>query len=407
VIGHLFRLVWNRRRANALILVEIFVSFLVLAALSTVCTWYIVNWTKPLGFDWKNVLRVDMRSGAGERDDEGQAFMATARRILAELRTFPEVESVAMAANLPYGNDTWSSSSWVDGRRTQYLHSPITIEGREVLRLQVVRGRWIEKGDEAVSFIPVLITENLAEGWFHGQDPIGKDVPNFDESGKLTAPTAERPIQRIVGVVRNYRRDGEPANTPYAIFLTANMQKTGFNSPESVIIRLQPGTPAAFEARLQARLQELAPDWSFRMEPISRYRDRTLKSWLVPLLIGGAVGLFLIFSVGLGLIGVLWQSVTRRTSEIGVRHAMGASPGHIVLQIVGEMLALTSFAILAGVILFLQVPILGFFSFIPQATFGFGIALAALVLYLFVTFCGLYPGWLAARVQPAEALQHE
>jgi ABC-type lipoprotein release transport system permease subunit len=71
------------------------------------------------------------------------------------------------------------------------------------------------------------------------------------------------------------------------------------------------------------------------------------------------------------------------------------------------MLALTTLAVAAGVVLFLQVPILGFFSFIPQATFGLGLVLAAVVLYLFVAFCGLYPGWLAARVQPAEALQHE
>ena len=104
---------------------------------------------------------------------------------------------------------------------------------------------------------------------------------------------------------------------------------------------------------------------------------------------------------------MLWQSVTRRSVEIGVRRAMGATGGAVMAQIMGELLALTSLAVGVGSLLFAQMPLLRLLPFIPPRMFLFGMAEAWLVIYSFVTFCALYPGWLATRVPPVRALQYE
>ena len=61
MIRHLFKLIWNRKRANALVIAEIFVCFLVLFAVSTLSLYSWTNYHKPLGFAYENVFSVDVQ----------------------------------------------------------------------------------------------------------------------------------------------------------------------------------------------------------------------------------------------------------------------------------------------------------------------------------------------------------
>jgi putative ABC transport system permease protein len=128
---------------------------------------------------------------------------------------------------------------------------------------------------------------------------------------------------------------------------------------------------------------------------------------LAPLVAGGIVGLFLISMVGLGLTGVLWQNVTRRTREIGLRRAMGASGAKVNRQILVEVALLATIAILLGTIIIMQLPILGAFAVVPPAAFITGFIGALATIYALTVLCGLYPSWLASRLTPAEALRYE
>jgi putative ABC transport system permease protein len=122
---------------------------------------------------------------------------------------------------------------------------------------------------------------------------------------------------------------------------------------------------------------------------------------------GGIVALFLISMVALGLTGVLWQNVTKRTREIGLRRAMGASGKQVNRQILLEVVLLATIALLAGSVIVLQLPILGAFTIVTPAAFSTGFALALATIYALTVLCGLYPSWLASRLQPADALRYE
>jgi putative ABC transport system permease protein len=110
--------------------------------------------------------------------------------------------------------------------------------------------------------------------------------------------------------------------------------------------------------------------------------------------------------VGLGLVGVLWQSVTQRTREIGLRRAKGATLQHVYKQILGELFVLTSIGLIIGIIVVVQFPLLDLIG-INTAVFGFGLVVSLVLIYALTLAAGLYPSWLATKVQPAEALHYE
>ena len=69
--------------------------------------------------------------------------------------------------------------------------------------------------------------------------------------------------------------------------------------------------------------------------------------------------------------------------------------------------AMTAIAVTVGAVIFLQLPLFGVNFEVGWSVFLGAVILATLFIYAFVTFCGLYPAWLATRVQPATALQYE
>ena len=113
--------------------------------------------------------------------------------------------------------------------------------------------------------------------------------------------------------------------------------------------------------------------------------------------------------VALGLIGIMWQNVRRRTREIGIRRAVGAPAGRIYVQFLGELAVLLTVAIVLGCVPIVQFRLLDLvlWSRVPAYVVACGLGATALVLYLLVLLCGLYPSWLASRVRPAAALHYE
>ena len=409
MIGHFLKLVWNRRRANALILVELLISFVGLSVILTVAFTLAYRYNQPLGFDYENVWRIDLKSSenfylSDMADETKNAAWTQIRQLEQFFANAPEVVAASpLTANVPYSNSSSGYTNYINGKNVFVRDNGVNPEALDVLKFQLLRGRWLEPGDEALSWNPVVLTRNYAEALFGADDPIDKIVPVYGEDGELQE---ESDSARVVGVVETFRKDGEMREAPPCQF---SMKKYGAPSypPANYVVRLAEGVPAAFEEELVRGAQSILPRWTVNVAPLAKYRDRGLKENVVPMMIGAGVAVFLLIMVGLGLIGVLWQNVTRRTEELGLRRALGATAGGIRGLVLGELLALTSVAIAIGSLIYVQLPLLGLFV---EATFGVYLVsflASVLSIYLVVSLCGLYPSWLATRVQPAAALQYE
>ncbi|MCG3118125.1 MAG: hypothetical protein ALAOOOJD_00264 [bacterium] len=398
MLKHLFKLVWNRKRSNLLIMLEIFFSFIVMFAVITLGVYYADNYNQPLGFSYENVwnIGIDMRKGT---DDVWSPEMVnTTRQLYLALQDFPEIEIAAGAHSAPYSLGNRTSVNIYDGKRVEMEVNEVTDDFQKVLGVQLVQGRWFDKGDDALNWRPVIINQRLAREVFGNEDPLNQPYKPWTSGGDDF---------RVIGVVNDFRKDGEFAGLGNYLFERKRLDDPNNRPPANLLIKLQPGTTAEFEEKLIAKLQAVAKEWSFEVQPITHMRETAFKFRLLPLIILGLIAGFLMLMVGLGLVGVLWQSVTQRIKEIGLRRAKGAATRDIYKQILGELLVLSSFGLALGVFLVVQFPLLDLISFIRPTVYFIGMVLALLVIYGLTLTAGLYPSWLATRVQPAEALHYE
>lgn len=420
---HLLKLIWNRRRTNLLVMVEIFFSFLVLFGVASLGAHYAGNYRQPLGYSIDNVWSIRVSPGV-QMELGNQAppeLLETARQLFLAARDFPEIVAVAGAFTSPY-----ESAHWISGNNAglRYGVNEVTDDFAQMMGIEVLRGRWFSREDDAGAFTPVVVNKRLARELFGAGDPIGRMVPQDpDPSGK------PRKEMRIVGLIGDFRQHGELAAPQNYLFRRKRLDDSTDNAltqasasvdpqrgrpPRLMLVKVRPGTPAAFEEKLVARLQAVARDWSFETQTLVQMRETDLKMTLAPLLAVGVIAGFLMLMVALGLTGVLWQTVTQRTKEIGLRRAKGATAPDIHRQILAELLVMTTLAVALGAVVVAHVPLFGLFHpelerAVPIATAVYveGLVVAALAIYVLSVVCGWYPARLATRVQPAQALHYE
>lgn len=408
MIKHLCKLVWNRKRINFLITLEIFFSFLVVFAVIVFAVYYTDNYRRPLGFDYQNVwyIGVERRAGSGDKDLPQQ--LETSRRLLAALREFPEIESAAGVWGAPYSRGNWTSGrdDKKTGKSIEFGCNPVTDDLKDTLDLQMVSGRWFGKEDDGASYKPVVINRKLARDLFGDEDPVGKDISEPEAKEKVE--------ERVVGLIDDFRKNGEFAElSGYVIYRNDLTFKPGASGnmqggpPRSLLIKVRPGATAALEEKALARLQTEAKDWSFNIKPLVEMRASVFQEYLVPMAAFGLVAGFLLIMVGLGLTGVLWLNVTQRTKEIGLRRAKGATRRRIYKQILGELFIVTTIGLLLGTLVVVQFPLLDLLGFASPEVYTASIFISLSLIYLLTTVCGLYPSLLAMRIHPAEALHYE
>ena len=419
---HLLRLVWNRKRSNLLVALEILLSFLVLTAVTTLAVFYADNYRKPLGFDVDRIWTVTIEMNeAGRssviRQSDGteapqapdaktrarQERLARIGQLLLAIRDMPEVEAVAGAAITPYSGNSWNSDIEVGGRRYRYGASAGTDDLATAMGITLTRGRWFSKEDDGAAWQPVVINERLAREMFPDKDPVGQFV---SEQSPGDAPATR---MRIVGVIREFRKDGEFAAPENFLFSRARLDDAGgeVEPIREIVIRVRPGTTAAFEERAVARLRAAAPDWTFQAEPLPKSRDTAHTFWLAPLAAAGIVSAFLLVMVGMGLTGVLWLHVTQRTKEIGLRRAKGATVANVRRQLVGEVALVTGVATLAGAAIVAQLPVLDVFGAVSPVVYAISIGISLVCIFALTLACAWMPARVASSIEPAEALRYE
>ncbi len=115
---HLMRLIWNRKRQNFLLTVEIFFSFLTLFGVVLVAAHYVNNSRQPLGYEIDRVWSVGVDRKESDEDPAVKArHRETYRQLLMALRDLPQVEAVGAAFTGPYANSNWGSGSRLVGGR--------------------------------------------------------------------------------------------------------------------------------------------------------------------------------------------------------------------------------------------------------------------------------------------------
>ncbi len=421
MIAHLCRLAWNRRRTNLLLVAELLLSFLVLTPLIAGWVLFAAEQLKPLGFEYEEVWYARLSADSdlfGERRDmsreqAGEEYRRNIELVWREFRALDQIEAVALASQAPLRfPDSWNGITFVH----------ISDEGLETLGLRLLSGRWFQPEDEALDWTPAVIDQELSRALFGDEDPLGKmvgDSPIFDPQGSYIIPMPDR--VRVVGVVETcfyYMSYGAnkhwPAEMPGFIFLRLSdwWLANPMQSWIYFLVKPYPDIGPAFGEALRARIKAVVPaeqSIQFKVKSLAERRDAVRLERLQLLGFIAVISGLMMLMVALGLTGMMWQHVRRRTREIGIRRAVGAPGGRIYGQFLGELAVLVTVAIVLGCVPIVQFGLLDMvlWSQLPAYVAACSLGATALALYLLVLLCGLYPSWLASRVRPAEALHHE
>jgi predicted permease len=260
----------------------------------------------------------------------------------------------------------------------------------------LLAGREIGERDDRSAPEVVIVNEALAHKYWPYGNPVGR---------RLGWPEARTKFE-IVGVVRNtkYGNLRQPV-PPMVYFSLLQQEKLG-----EVTLHVRTlGAPALLAARIRRQIQALDSGLPvYRIETLADGVDRTLRRERMFATLSGFFGLLALALTCVGLYGVIACAVARRTNEIGLRIALGATRTAVVWMVLRETLMLVAGGAIIGVpaalasTRLLRGLLFGLTPFSPAT-----LAAATLLLAALGAFAGYLPARRAALLDPTSALRHE
>jgi len=318
-------------------------------------------------------------------------------RLVAAATSVPGARSATLSLNGPATGSIRSSGIAVEGRpqgvddqaREDYVGPGYL----ETLGIQLTRGRDFGPRDDARAPKVALVNEAMVRKFFGDADPIGRRLGYGD------------PLDvEIIGVIQDVRLDGLRAEAqPLIVRLLAQ-------APEEYAGNLYvrtAGDPALARAALARVLASSEPRLAIReVVTVQELTERTVSSERLVSRLTGAFGLLAVAVACLGLYGTVAYSVVRRTSEIGVRLALGATRGEILWLVLRGTFVPVFAGIAAGVGLAVLLARL-----VASLLYGLSpgdpaiLISSAAVLMAMAVLASLAPAVQAARLDPVRALR--
>jgi putative ABC transport system permease protein len=355
------------------------------------------------GFDYRRVLAVNVgiRWQPDKLEEAFQQGQAYTRQMLEAVSRVPGVQaSAAVSGPLPLGG-SWSNTSVTLPGRGKLTGEGLSIERRTVtpgylqlLRVPLLRGRHLSDEDRANTQPVVVINQAAARKYWPGQDALGQ---------RVTLNGQEYVVVGIVGDMRDFGPEAPPRQEGYlALAQTRVLGATLVMRTTGDPLRVLPAVKAAIWS--VSKDQRIAGD-VFTLEG---HMDRLIaqrRFYMVLLALFGVLGLAI---SAVGIYGVMAYLVAQRTSEIGVRMALGATPGAVVAMVLRRagLLVALGLAVGTGASWYFSAAVKSFL-FQVEPTDPRIFAGALLVLALAGLAASALPARRAASVDPIIALRRE
>ncbi len=358
------------------------------------------------GFDADHVAAVTLDVGMRGGYDAG-AGRAFYRDLLSAARALPGVTAVGLASELPVADFQSNHTPLAPGEKTDrdapppapVLSSPAGAGYFDAIGLPLVSGRTFVAGDygEDAERV-VVINQALAKRFFGDADPVGRVLP-FAADPDWDAPT------RVVGVAADSKNRSLRAPSWAQYWYPWGREYRG----GMTLVARTAGDPRPLVAGLTELVQRIDPGMPvLRAAPLRELvggtlRDTRMLSSLIAIF--GALALVL---AAVGLYGVMAYTVARRTREMGVRIAMGATRRVVLLMVLRQGLRLVVIGLALGIPLALAgLRLLESSLFQVSPADPLSLAAGAAVLVLVATAAAVIPARRATRVEPAAALREE
>ena len=354
-----------------------------------------------LGFDADNLLTMQVPLQPKHADPiKRPAFY---EGVLAGVRALPGVRGAALGSILPFQSTGNTRSFSVEGRQPLPRDEPDalfrvgTADYLQTLRVTPVEGRLLDARDGVGAPPAIVINETLARQFMPGQSALGRRI-RF---------SVNEPLFTVVGVVKDVVERGYQRGSKPGVYLT-QAQGPRFFPTVYLIVRVD-SDPLGHAAAVQRVIRAVDPDQPIRLirtmtDVIAlTVGDRRQQTTL--LVVFGALALVI---ASLGLYGLLAQTVSARSREIGIRMALGATWRNVMRMVISRGVVLTGAGLGLGAVLAWSVT-----RAMETLLYGVGAAdpltfaaVASLVAAVSAVACAI-PAARAARVDPMLVLRDQ
>jgi predicted permease len=417
-----------KRRWNILIVAQVALTLLLMATAGTAIRSFLRLMQKPLGYDPANVIKVGVSLHANDPGEWGriqshEGRTAYIEQLRQKIATIPDVSTVAVgldAAPPTIGFDTGAENAFsMDGTRDpeQQQARVIFVDQRyfAALRIPIIQGRLWNADENSRGDFVAVVNRAFAARYLAPSNALGRQlrIPGLTPRNRYAVTSAQSTASRqIIGIVGDTRNDGLDQPVVPAIYIpyTANIP-----SYMQFFVRTQ-GDPLTLLHSIRAAVAAVSSDQqitdssasfnpTLTLDEAIQRDDQYSRQRLFSILFG----VFSVMALALALVGifsVVAYSVAQRTTEFGVRLALGAPRRHVLW--VAARIALVSAA--AGIVFGLAVD-----SFLGavlahwmQNAFAVGsLFTAAALLALSALLACLLASRHSIVVAPAEALRYE
>ncbi len=388
----------NRPRAsrphlrNLLVIGQVAVSLVLLIGAGLLVRGLQQAQSTDLGFDQKNLVVATMDlTSQGYDEARAAAFHA---QLSERLKALPGIKSVSLAQTVPFagGRDETIEIEGA-GSALSVSANEVSADYFQTLGIPLRRGRYFTDEDARSGQSPAVISQTMANRFWPGADPVGK---RFRDN----AGTSHDIIGVVADISSRYigKLDGPFYYTP-----AMPSKLTG----HSFVLRTNDNLAAGVSA-VREVARSLDKDVFVTVEPLEENVRRGLEPARMGAWFSGTVSLLALLIAATGIYGMLSYLVVERTSEIGIRMALGAERRNVLLLIVGDGMKLAGVGIVIGVtIAFVLTTVMSSLLFgigqtdaLTFATVSIGaLAVALLACYI--------PARRATKVDPLVALRNE
>jgi len=341
-------------------------------------------------------------------------FDALSERVRERLEQVPGVQHATAAVTPPLGGAPrqvqFSRPGVNISQSEQGIWSaewyPVSASYFETLEIPLKQGRAIDSSDHQKTQPVAMINDAMAREFFPNQDPIGQQI-QLDVVDDLP--------RQIVGIVGNVRQDRYQTRPQPQVYVPRTQLPSFMDMTmsfeilvPSFIVRTS-GDPSAVMPALRAALHDVSPALpvsSIRtVEEYAAGQLQDVRQYATLLSLFGGISVVLALT---GIFGVMVNTVSQRTNEIGIRVALGATAGDVLKLVIGQGIRLILAGLTLGIaIAFVATPAIGSFLWGVRANDPFTFAVAAAGLAGIALLACYLPALRALRVQPVVALRNE
>jgi putative ABC transport system permease protein len=340
-----------------------------------------------------------------EHEQAGRFF----EQLNDRLRRLPGVLSVATAFGLPSGEYGSNGYLAVEGRQSfasgdfrSLPHADFSAASPgyfSTIGMKLLRGRDFNAADTSTGPMVVVISESLARQTFPKEDPLGHRIMCGFDMASMKGMT-------IVGVVSDVRQDS-PASQPGPALYVPLSQHPDRADQVEVVLRSS-GDPDTLLPMVQKTIREMNPQVATKFTTMTELVNDSVSAQRFRSALAGSFAILALLLAVSGMYAVMSYVTTRRTSEFGLRSALGAPPSSIVGLVLGDAAKMTIFGVVAGLLLSLAVGrLLNGMLFDLKSTDPATYVGVVAVLLPVIVFAAALPAWRSSRVDPMIALRNE